>query len=270
MSDLFEEVEEQLRSDRYRTLARKGLPWVLALAALALLVALGIWGWQQYQLQTTDKASEQYADALSAQAQGNSAKAIQIFGDVSKSPVKVYSALALMQLGGAKMAAGKPEDVKAAVELFDKAAAAAPNDIIGDAARLKSAFAILDTASYSEVEGRLQPLMKDGHPYRVQAREALAFAKLMKGDGAGARADFVVITGTLDAPEGARQRARAAMDMIDTGSAKFIPAAVKAAQALPPPMMVGPGGVPMGLAPPEGQDPSAQAPSAQEQAPGPQ
>ncbi|HEX5263263.1 MAG TPA: hypothetical protein VFW13_07040, partial [Phenylobacterium sp.] len=28
MTDLFEEVEEQLRSDRYRTLARKALPWV--------------------------------------------------------------------------------------------------------------------------------------------------------------------------------------------------------------------------------------------------
>ena len=107
----------------------------------------------------------------------------------------------------------------------------------------------------------MAPLMKDGHPYRVQAREALAFAKLMKGDTAGARSDFVVITGTLEAPEGARQRARAAMGLIDSGSAKVVPAAVKAAQALPSPMLVGPGGVPMGLAPPT-QD--------QDQAPGPQ
>lgn len=259
MSDLFEEVEEQLRSDRYRALARRGLPWVLALAALALIVALGIWGWQQYQVQTTDKASAQYADGLTAQAQGDTAKAISLFGEVAKSPNKAYSALALMQLGGAKMVSGQPADTKAAVALFDQAAAAAPNDVIGDAARLKSAFAILDTAPFVEVEGRLQPLMKDGHPYRVQAREALAFAKLMKGDSAGARADFVVITGTLEAPEGARQRARAAMDLIDTGSAKAVPEAVKAAQSLPPPMLVGPGGVPMGLAPP-----------AQDQAPGPQ
>jgi hypothetical protein len=169
-----------------------------------------------------------------------------------------------MQLGGAKIAGGKPDDVKAGVALFDQAAAAAPDDILGDAARLKSAFAILDTAPFTEVEGRLTPLMKDGHPYRVQAREALAFAKLMKGDTAGARSDFVVITGALDAPEGARQRARAAMDLIDTGSAKAVPAAVKAAQSLPPPMLVGPNGVPMGLAPSDAQGPS------QDQAPGPQ
>ncbi len=34
-----------------------------------------------------------------------------------------------------------------AVKLFDQAAAAASDPIIGDAARLKSAFALLDTAS---------------------------------------------------------------------------------------------------------------------------
>ena len=41
MTDLFEEVEEQLRSDRYRTLVRKAAPWVVALAGVALAVALG-------------------------------------------------------------------------------------------------------------------------------------------------------------------------------------------------------------------------------------
>jgi hypothetical protein len=264
LTDLFEEVEEQLRSDRYRALARRGAPWVLALAAAALVIALGVWGWQQYRQQTTDKASEQYSAALAAQAQGDAAKAAQLWGEVAKSPAKAYSSLALMQLGGLKIASGKPEDVKAAVAFFDQAAAAAPDDLLGDAARLKSAFAILDTAPFSEVEGRLGPLMKDGHPYRVQAREALAFAKLMKGDAAGARSDFVVITGTLEAPEGARQRARAAMDLIDTGSAKIVPAAVKAALSLPPAMLVGPNGVPMGLAPPQAQG------APQDQAPAPQ
>jgi hypothetical protein len=258
LTDLFEEVEEQLRSDRYRTLVRKAAPWVLALAAAALAAALGVWGWQQYNQQVTGTASEQYATALAALAQGDQAKAVQLWGEVAKSPSKAYKSLALMQLGAARIAGGKPEDVKAAVSLFDQAAAAAPDDLIGDAARLKSAFAILDTAPFAEVEGRLSPLMKDGHPYRVQAREALAFAKLMKGDAAGARSDFVVVSLLPDAPESARQRAKAAMDLIDTGSAKAVPAAVKAAQSLPPPVMVAPGGAPM------------LAPQGQPQAPGPQ
>lgn len=258
MTDLFEEVEEQLRSDRYRALARQGAPWVLALGAIALVVALGVWGLGQYRQQTSDKASIQYAAALSAEAQGDKATAVKLFTQVSQSPSRAYKSLALMQLAGAKMASGKPDDIKAAVVLFDSAAAAAPDEVLGDAARLKSAFAILDTAPFSEVEGRLAPLMKDARPYRVQAREAMAFAKLVKGDMAGARSDFVVITGTLEAPEGARQRARAAMDLIDTGAASSTPAAVKAALSLPAPMLVGPGGVPMGLAAPAQQAPAPQ------------
>ena len=256
MSDLFEEVEEQLRSDRYKALVRRAAPWVLTAAAVALVAALGIWGWQQYQLQITNKASEQYAAALTAGSQGDVPKATQIFTEISKSPAKAYKSMSLMQLGALKLSSGKPDDTKAAVALFDQAAAAAPDDVLGDAARLKSAFAILDTAPYAEVEGRLTPLMNDKHPYRVQAREALAFAKLLKGDDKGARGDFLVISQSLDAPEGLRQRAKAAMDLIDTGSAKAVPATVKAAMALPPPMLVGPNGAPMGVAPPQAQDPT--------------
>ena len=44
MTDLFEEVEEQLRSDRYRRFARKVMPWLLGAAAAALLATLGYWG----------------------------------------------------------------------------------------------------------------------------------------------------------------------------------------------------------------------------------
>jgi hypothetical protein len=80
----------------------------------------------------------------------------------------------------------------------------------------------------------LTPLLQDGRPYRIQAREGLAFAKLMAGDTAGARGDFVIISGMLDAPEGARARAKAAMGLIDSGSAKALASTVKAAAALPP------------------------------------
>ncbi len=184
MTDLFDEVEEQLRSDRYRTLARKALPWILAVLAAGLVAFLAVWGWQRYREQTSNKASAEYGQALEALAKGDQAGAAKLWTDVSKSPSKAYKSLALMQLGALRLQADKPTE---AVALFDQAAAAAPDDVIGDAARLKSAFAVLDTAPFRDVEARLTPLMQDGRPYRVQAREALAFAKLMAGNAAGAR-----------------------------------------------------------------------------------
>lgn len=245
MADLFEEVEEQLRSDRYRELARKALPWVVALAAVALVAALGIWGWDQYRTQVTNKASEAYNAGLEAGAAGNKDEAIRQMTIAANAGSRAYKALALMQLGGLKLGAGSPAEVKAAVADFDQAAEAAPDNLLGDAARLKSALAILDTAPFVEVEGRLAPLMKQDRPYWVQAREALAFARLLKGDENGARSDFVVIMGSLDAPESARQRAQAAISLIDSGSAKMVAPTVKAALAAPPPMLVAPGGQPI-------------------------
>lgn len=257
MADLFEEVEEQLRSDRYRTLAFKALPWVLALLAAVLIGALAWWGWGKYQEQTANKASEQYEAAMTAVTEGDAARAAQLFGEVSKSPARGYKSLALMQLAAIKLAGDKGTDAARtaeAVKLFDEAADAAPDELIGDAARLKSALAVLDTAPLKDLEARLTPMTKEGRPYRVLAREALAFARLTAGDTAGARGDFVVLSAMLDAPEGARERAKAAISLIDSGSAKAVAATAKAAAALPPQMTL-----PPGLMPPTGQPP-AQAP----------
>jgi hypothetical protein len=231
VADLFEEVEEQLRSDRYRSLAFKALPWMLAIVAAALIGVIAYWGWNSYNQKAVGKASETYAAGLEALQAGDNAKAVSQFTEASRSKARGYKSLALMQLGGLQL---EQKHAAQAVKLFDEAAEAAPDDVIGDAARLKSAFAVMDTAPYKDVEARLTPLLQDGRPYRVQAREALAFAKLTAGDLAGARGDFVIISGMLDAPEGARARAKAAMGLIDTGSAKAVAGAVRAAAALPP------------------------------------
>ncbi len=255
MTDLFDEVEEQLRSDRYRTLALKALPWVIAALAAVLIAALAYWGWDSYRRQSSAKASEQYAAALEAFNAGDAAKATQFWTEVSKSSSAGYKSLALMQLGGMKLADRKTDE---AVALFDEAAKAAPDEVIGDAARLKSAFALLDTAPYKDVEARLQPLIEDGRPYRVQAREALGFAKLVAGNIAGARADFLVLSTLLDASESAQSRAKAAIQLIDSGAAKAIPATVKAAAAMSSPSPLMPPPQMPGQLPPQPQAPGIQ------------
>lgn len=253
MADVFEEVEEQIRSDRYKALALKALPLVAAVIALALLVAGGIWGWQSYRHRAHTEAAEQYNQAIEAFNTGRRDDAIRLWGEVGKSKSAAYKSLALQHLGGLKLAENKTAE---AVKLFDEAAEAAPTPVIGDAARLKSAFALLDTAPYKDMEARLTPLTEEGRPYRAQAREALAFSKLMAGDLTGARSDFVVISLMSDASDSARQRANAAKDLIDSGSAKAVPAAARAAAALPPPVQMAPGALPPGLVPGPSQQPA--------------
>jgi hypothetical protein len=257
LTDLFEEVEEQLRSDRYRTLGRKLLPWLGGLVVLVVLAVAAYWAWDTYEKRNVAKGAESYHAAVDAFASGNVPEARRLWSEASTTKAKGYKSLALLQHGGLAMQENKAAD---AVKLFDEAAGAASDPVIGDLARLKSAFAVLDTATYKDVEARLKPLMEDGRPYRLQAREALAFAKISAGDVTGARGDLVVISQSLDASEGARARAQAALGLIDSGSAKAVNEVVTAMKALPPPMTIPPGAV-LG---------APQAPPTQPQANGPQ
>ena len=251
MSDVFEEVEEQLRAERYKAIALKAMPWVAGGLGILLAVMLSVWGFQTYRTNASNKASESYAEAMAAINAGQRDTAVSLFAEIAKSPSRPYKSLALQHLGGFKLADGKVDE---AVKLFDQAAAAAPNNMTGDIARLKSAFALLDTAPYKDLEARLTPLTQDGRPYRAQAREALAFAKLMAGDAKGARSDFVVLSLLPDMNEQAEARAQAAIALIDSGAAAQIPTVVKAAAALPPPIQLPPGAQIPGLqGPPQAQ-----------------
>lgn len=254
MVDVFEEVEEQIRAERYKALGLKLLPWAIGAAAAGVIVAGGLWGWDAWTNNQGDKAATTYMEALKAREQGDDAKAFSLLEQVAKAPVKGYPAMALMSQAGMRLEAGKTEE---AVALLDKAADAAGDPVVADIARLKSALALLDTAPYKDLEARLKPLMEEKRPYRLEAREALAFAKIMDGRARDARADFVVLSQVLDASDGMRQRAQAAIALIDSGSAANIPAAVKLAAALPPPQPVMPEGmIPPGAAPQAQQGPA--------------
>lgn len=257
MVDLFDEVEEQLRSDRYKRLALKSAPWIAGLLVAVLVAVAAVWGWREYRERTEAKASAQYSQALDAFEAGRTAEADKLWGEVAKSKAGAYRSLAMQQQGGMRLADGQTAE---AVKLFDQAAEAAPNPIIADAARLKSAFALLDSAPYKDLEARLSPLTQDGRPYRVEAREALAFAKLMAGDLTGARSDFAVLRLMTEASPGMKARAEAAQNLIDSGSAKAVPQAVKAAVALPPPIPLQPGAPIPGLTAPAAPQQSGPAP----------
>src|SRR5204863_4708228 len=145
--DVFEEVESELRSERYQALAKRLLPWVIAGLLAGILIVAAVIGYQKYRENVANKASDAYAAGLKSLAGGD---ADGVFAKFSQVPAGAagYQALALMQQAGIRLAGG---NAKQAVELFDKAANAAPKSktgsIIADAARLKSAFALMDQGS---------------------------------------------------------------------------------------------------------------------------
>ncbi len=231
MVDVFHEVDEQIREERSRALIRRIVPVFIAALVVAVVAVLGVWGYQKYSLGASGKASDAYARGLDLMQQGDQNGAFAQFEQAAQGPA-AYRSLSLMQEGGIRLMQTKTAE---AVSLFDQAAKAAPDQMIGDAASLKAAYALLDTASLTDMTGRLTPLTAADRPYHVQAREALALAKIGAGQLSQAKSDLGVIQLMSDTPDSERQRAGALIALIDSGTAGSLKALAKAPILAPPP-----------------------------------
>jgi hypothetical protein len=230
--DVFEEVEDELRTEKYKQLGLKLLPWIAGLIVVGLVVFAVWYGVKAHNEKAQAEAARVYDEAVELISNGDIKGADAKFGLVAKDGPAGYRALALMVQGAIQLEDNK---VKEAVALFDEAAKVAPKNAAGlmvaDSARLKSAFALMDDAPYADIEARLKPMIEEDRPYRALAREALAMAKLNAGKTKEARADFLALSTALYAPQGVIQRSQAAIALIDSGGAQVIPSVVKAAEA---------------------------------------
>ena len=201
MSDVFEEVEENLRAEKWTALFKRWWPVAAAVAGVILLVVLGFWFFDARKGWTGAEASQAYARGIEALTSDDSAAAEAAFVEVEGAGNGPYRALALMQRAGIRITDGDSDE---AVALFDQAAEAASDPMIADIAQLKAAWILMDTAS-------------------------LALARLQHGQADTARAGFQALTLDLETPDSLRQRAQAALNMIESGVASSLPGIVEAA-----------------------------------------
>ena len=73
MVDLFNEVDEELRSDQAISLFRRLAPWVTGALALVLIGFLAFWAYTAYQDRNLTTASLAYQKGVDALQQGDSA-----------------------------------------------------------------------------------------------------------------------------------------------------------------------------------------------------
>jgi hypothetical protein len=230
--DFFEEVEEDLRSERLARLA-KYAPYAAAVVGVVFAGALAFAGWRYYADTSISKASIAYDKGVTALASGDKAAATRDFTDAQKPLASGYKALALMQLAGLDGSQGRDDT---AVQELDAAAKAAGGDrILGDLASLQAAYRRLDSAPFSEMETRLKPLTEAGRPFRAAAYEALAMAQLKAGKINDAKANFALLKFLPGAPQDMRERAEVAAQTLDSGDRDRVLDIAKTAATLPQP-----------------------------------
>lgn len=203
VSDIFNEVDEEVRRERLHQLWDR---YQVHLIALAVLIVAGIGGWRGYEYYMAQKAAAAGASfeaAVTLSEQGKHAEAQAAFAKVVDESPKGYAMLARFR-AAAEAAATKPAD---AVQAYDKLAAdASLAPVWQDLAALRAGMLLVDTAPFSEMQTRLQPLTEPGRVYRASARELLALSAWRSKDAAAARRYIDMIAADGDTPPGTRQR----------------------------------------------------------------
>lgn len=215
MSDIFREVDEEVRQDRALAFWNKHQSLLLVIAVLIVVTAGGWKFWQSQQQKAAEAADEKFQAALVLSRDGKAAEALAAFEALAKDAPKGYATLARLR-GAAEMAA---TDRAGAVKAYDALASDPSLDsLFRDDARLRAAMLRVDEADRKEMKDRLTPLAAPGGAFRSSARELLALVDLRADDveAAGRWLDQIVIDN--GAPEAIRQRAEAFLGLVRSDS----------------------------------------------------
>jgi hypothetical protein len=204
VSEIFREIDEELRRDNLLQLWSRYGRYIIGLAVLVLLVAGGIVAWRDHQLSERRAQSMRYSSALSLVREGKVADASKVFSVIAQEGGG-YATLAAFE--EAEMLA-KSGDRKAAAAAFDRIAATGGLDpVFRELATLLSVMQGLPDTDPHSVIDRLGPLTSPGNPWRSTALELTAAARLQTGDKSGALEVYKTLADDLAAPQGTRARA---------------------------------------------------------------
>ena len=213
MTDIFHEVEEDVRRERYEKLWKLYGNYAIAGVFAVLFAVVGFKLWQRYEQQQRISASQTFLAAQKVADAGDGQQAAQTFADLVKTAPGGYATLAKLAEADALLSAGNRSD---AVTLY-KQVADKDSGTLGSVARLRAAWAMADYASKSDLQSLLTPLTDPKSKWQYPAREVLAYADYRAGNIKLAQSEFASLGKAKDAPDGVRQRANAMATFIAAG-----------------------------------------------------
>ena len=204
MSDIFREIDEELRRDNLLKLWSRYGRYIIAVAVFAVVVAGGIVAWRDHQLSERLAQSARYAGALTLARDGKEADAVKVFAAVAREGGG-YARLASFEEAALLAKSG---DREAAAAAYDRIAAASQfgPDLRGLAVLL-SVLQRMPEADPQAMIDRLAPLAASGNPWRPSALELTALARLKLQDKAGALDLFKSLADDPATPQSLRARA---------------------------------------------------------------
>jgi hypothetical protein len=181
LSDIFREVDEEIRREQLKKLWDRYQTLVIG---AALAVILGVGGWRGYEWWEMRRAAEfgaAFESAVTLAASGKHEEAAADFAKIAQAGTPAYRNLALLR--GAMEVAER--DPKAGAAAYEQVAANRDVEpLLRELATLRAAAIHIDQGRYETVRKLLQPMAEPGGNFRHTARELLALSAWRANDSA--------------------------------------------------------------------------------------
>ncbi len=214
MSDdsFIREVDEELRSERMKSIWSRFGNVIIGIAVLIVLLTAGYRGWQYYTEQQAAKSGDSFLAAIELSNDGKHDEAIATLEELGNTGHGQYPALAKIRIA-AELA--KKGEVDAAVAAFDEISSDSNFDTaLRDIANLRAGLLLVDTGTFEEVSRRLEPLAETGKSFRHSAREGLGLVAWREKRFKDAYKWFQTIRSDVAAPSGVRTRATVMLELL--------------------------------------------------------
>lgn len=214
MSDdsFIREVEEELRSDRMKSIWDKYKYLIIGGAVLIVVLTAGYRFWQYYSQTQADASGDRFIEAVELSNNGDHSGAIAALEKLVEEGSGEYPALAQIRLAAEHAKNGEPEK---GVEAFDSIANDSGFDVtLRNVARLRAGLLLVDHGSYDEVNDRLAQMAGNENTFRHSAREGLGLSAWKHEKYEDALTWFKAVIDDPVTPQGVRQRATIMMELL--------------------------------------------------------
>ena len=204
MSDIFREIDDELRRENLLQLWSRYARYIIAGVVLLALIGAGIFAWRQHVASERVAQANRYAAALALTRQGKEEEAAKLFAALANDgggygiPAAFQEAALLAKTG----------DRQGAIAAYERlAASSSVGREYRDLAALLAVMHQLPEGDPRAAIERLAPLTEEGNPWRATALDVTAAARLKAGDRGGALEIYRKLADDLAAPRALRARA---------------------------------------------------------------
>jgi hypothetical protein len=211
MTDIFQEVSEDMRRERAQKLWAQYGNYVVGAATALVLCVAGFVAYQHYQQQQADAEGGRFQSAVALAQAGKTGDAAAALSALSKDGNAGYQTLARFRLAAETATDKVPDGIKA----YDAIAADPSVDpVLQGLAKIRAGYLMVDTAPYADIAGKIEPLAAADQPWRHSAREILGLSAWKAKDLTNAAKWYQAAITDRDVPGPLRQRAQIMLQLI--------------------------------------------------------